>query len=69
MYEFDWSSIPGALPLLTKGLSVTLEITLTAIVVGIVWGTLLAVARLGSNRWLWPWRLPAMSTCSAPPPW
>ena len=52
MYEFDWSSIPGALPLLAQGLSVTLEITLTAIVVGIVWGTLLAVARLGSNRWL-----------------
>ena len=49
MYEFDWSSIPGALPLLGKGLLVTLEVTLTAIVVGIVWGTLLAVARLGAN--------------------
>lgn len=50
MYEFDWSSIPGALPLLGKGLLVTLEVTLTAIVVGIGWGTLLAVARLSSNR-------------------
>jgi glutamate/aspartate transport system permease protein len=50
MYEYDWSSIPGALPLLGKGLLVTFEVTLTAIVVGIVWGTLLAVARLSSNR-------------------
>ena len=52
MYEFDWSSIPGALPLLGKGLLVTLEVTLTAIVVGIGWGTLLAVARLSPNRLL-----------------
>lgn len=50
MYEFDWSSIPGALSLLSKGLLVTLEVTLTAIVVGIGWGTLLAVARLSSNK-------------------
>lgn len=52
MYEFDWSSIPGALPLLGKGMLITLEVTLTAITVGIVWGTVLAVARLGSNRFL-----------------
>jgi glutamate/aspartate transport system permease protein len=44
MYEFDWSSIPGALPLLLKGMLITFEVTMTAIVVGIVWGTLLAVA-------------------------
>lgn len=50
MYEFDWSSIPGALPLLLKGMLITFEVTMTAIVVGIVWGTLLAVARLGHNR-------------------
>ena len=49
MYEFDWSSIPGAIPLLAKGLLITLEVTITAIVVGIVWGTILAVARLSSN--------------------
>lgn len=49
-YDFDWSSIPGALPLLAKGMAVTLEITLTAIVIGILWGTVLAVARLSSNR-------------------
>ena len=32
---------------------ITLEVTLTAIVVGIVWGTLLAVARLGSKTGFW----------------
>jgi glutamate/aspartate transport system permease protein len=50
MYEFDWSSIPGALPLLAKGMLITLEVTVTAIAVGIVWGTILAIARLGGNR-------------------
>jgi len=49
MYAFDWSSIPGAIPLLAKGMLITLEVTLTAIVVGIVWGTLLAIARLSHN--------------------
>jgi glutamate/aspartate transport system permease protein len=48
MYEFDWSSIPGALPFLWAGMKVTLEITLTAIAVGIVWGTLLAMMRLSA---------------------
>ena len=50
MHEFDWTSIPGAIPLLGKGMLVTLEVTLTAIAVGIVWGTILAVARLGRNK-------------------
>ena len=45
-YDFDWSSIPGALPFLWDGMKVSLEITATAIVVGIVWGTLLALMRL-----------------------
>ncbi len=27
MYEFDWSSIPGALPFLWEGMKVSLEIT------------------------------------------
>lgn len=49
MYSYDWSSIPGAIPLLGKGMMITLEVTLTAIFVGIVWGTLLAIARLGHN--------------------
>lgn len=46
MYEFDWSSIPGALPFLWQGMKVTLEITFVAVVAGIVWGTLLAMMRL-----------------------
>jgi glutamate/aspartate transport system permease protein len=50
MYEFDWSSIPGALPILAHGMGVTLEITAAAIVVGIAWGTLLAMARLSGRR-------------------
>jgi glutamate/aspartate transport system permease protein len=49
MYEFDWSSIPGAIPLFGKGMLITLEVTLTAIIIGIVWGTILAIARLGSK--------------------
>jgi glutamate/aspartate transport system permease protein len=55
MYEFDWSSIPGAMPILFGGMAITLKVTLTAIVVGLAWGTLLAVARMGGLRWLaWP---------------
>ena len=50
MYEFDWSSIPGALTLLAKGMLITLQVTFTAIVVGIVWGTVLAVLRLSRQR-------------------
>ncbi len=55
MYDFDWSSIPGALPILAGGAVATLKITATAIAVGVVWGTLLAVARLSGRSWLaWP---------------
>jgi glutamate/aspartate transport system permease protein len=50
MYEFDWSSIPGALPFLWEGMKVSLEITLTAVVFGIVWGTALAMMRLSSVK-------------------
>ena len=48
-YDFDWTSIPGALPILADGMVITLKVTVTAIVVGIAWGTLLAMARLSSN--------------------
>jgi glutamate/aspartate transport system permease protein len=55
VYEFDWSSIPGALPILLTGLRVTLQVTLLAVAVGIAWGTALAVARLSKAGWLrWP---------------
>ena len=50
MYEFDWSSIPGAMPFLLKGMFISLEITVSAISFGIVWGTLLAMMRLSSIR-------------------
>lgn len=48
MYEFDWSSIPGALPILWEGMRITVYITAVAIVVGIVWGTVLAMLRLAN---------------------
>lgn len=46
MYEFDWASIVPSFPYLLQGLLITLKITVTAIVVGILWGTVLAVMRL-----------------------
>jgi glutamate/aspartate transport system permease protein len=49
MYQFDWSSIPGALPYLWEGMVRTFQITATAIVVGILLGTLIAVLRLSKN--------------------
>jgi glutamate/aspartate transport system permease protein len=45
-YEFDWSSIPSSLPFLLDGMLVSLEITAVALVVGILWGTVLAILRL-----------------------
>ena len=50
MYEFDWSSIPGALPFLWDGMKISLEITIQAVIFGIVWGTLLAMMRLSSVK-------------------
>ena len=55
MFDFDWSIIDQSLPLLGQGAMVTLEITLTSIVFGMVIGTLLAVARISIYaplRWL-----------------
>ncbi|PAJ76752.1 glutamate/aspartate ABC transporter permease GltK [Burkholderia ubonensis] len=50
MHQFDWSSIPGALPTLWTGAIITFQITALAIVVGIVWGTLLALMRLSGVK-------------------
>lgn len=50
MHHFDWSGIPGALPALWSGVIVTFEITLVAIVAGILWGTLLALMRLSGVK-------------------
>lgn len=52
MYEFDWSSIPGAAPFLWQGMLVSLEITAVAVVAGIAWGTALAMMRLSQVRLL-----------------
>ncbi|PKO43866.1 MAG: amino acid ABC transporter permease [Betaproteobacteria bacterium HGW-Betaproteobacteria-4] len=49
-YEFDWSSIPGAMPFLWDGMKISLVITAQAVVIGIVWGTLLAMMRLSSIK-------------------
>jgi glutamate/aspartate transport system permease protein len=49
MYAFDWSSILSSLPFLWQGMVITLEITLVAIVAGILLGTIIAVVRLSKN--------------------
>ncbi len=46
MNSFDFSSVATALPVLLKGMQTTAEITLIAILFGILFGTLLAMARL-----------------------
>ncbi|MGI4812963.1 MAG: glutamate/aspartate ABC transporter permease GltK [Janthinobacterium lividum] len=50
MHHFDWSSIPRSYAALASGAVITLEITVTAIIIGIIWGTLLALARLSSVK-------------------
>ena len=50
MYSFDWSSIPGAIPYLWEGMLRTLQITLVAVIAGMVIGTILAVCRLSKSR-------------------
>ncbi|MCS6765633.1 MAG: glutamate/aspartate ABC transporter permease GltK [Candidatus Protistobacter heckmanni] len=49
-HVFDFSSVPGSLPLLAEGMLVSLKITGTAVVAGIVWGTLLALMRLSGIK-------------------
>ncbi|WP_368890268.1 glutamate/aspartate ABC transporter permease GltK [Morganella morganii] len=50
MYEFDWSSVIPGMPFLLQGLVITAKITVTAIVIGILWGTILAMMRLSSIK-------------------
>lgn len=50
MHHFNWTSIPVSGNVLWQGAIVTFEITVFAIVVGIVWGTLLALLRLSGSR-------------------
>ena len=44
-YSWDWSSIPGALPHFISGGWVTIQMVSVALLVGLVWGCILAVAR------------------------
>lgn len=50
MHQFNWSGMTDALPTLWTGAVITLQITVLAIVVGILWGTLLAVMRLSGFK-------------------
>jgi glutamate/aspartate transport system permease protein len=50
--NLDFSVVQGALPYLWKGMQYTLQLTITAAIGGLVFGTLLALARLSSIRWL-----------------
>lgn len=50
-YQFDFSSINvDNMRVLGEGMLLSLEITGTAILVGIVWGTLLAMMRLSGIK-------------------
>ena len=50
MYDFDWTPVPRSLPFLWTGMKVTIRITITAMLVGIGLGTVLALMRLAKNR-------------------
>jgi glutamate/aspartate transport system permease protein len=49
MYQFNWSSIPGALPYLWQALLINLQITGVALIAALILGTILAVMRLSKN--------------------
>jgi glutamate/aspartate transport system permease protein len=50
MHHFNWSGVIGSLPTLWTGAVITLQITILAIVVGIVWGTIIALFRLSGVK-------------------
>jgi glutamate/aspartate transport system permease protein len=50
--NLDFSVISGSLPYLWKGMQYTLQLTITAAIGGLIFGTLLALARLSSIKWL-----------------
>jgi glutamate/aspartate transport system permease protein len=50
MSELDFSIIGRTFPYLWKGLEYTLQLTVVAAIGGVIWGTLLALARLSSNK-------------------
>jgi glutamate/aspartate transport system permease protein len=46
MHQFNWSGVLAAWPTLATGALVTLQITVVAVLVGVIWGTVLALFRL-----------------------
>ena len=50
MHHFNWSGVLASWPTLMTGAKITLQITVLAIVVGIVWGTVLALFRLSGVK-------------------
>jgi glutamate/aspartate transport system permease protein len=50
MYDFDWTSVVNGLPYLGSGMLLSLRLLLTAVAVGIVLGTVLALMRLSRYR-------------------
>ena len=50
MNTLDFSAVERALPYLWGGMQYTLQLTVVAAVGGVIWGTLLALARLSSNQ-------------------
>jgi glutamate/aspartate transport system permease protein len=55
MYEFDWDAISSVLPILGKGMMLTLKLTGVAVLAGITGGVLLALLRLSAIPVLsWP---------------
>lgn len=52
MHQFNWSDILTQWPTLMTGAKITLQITVLAIVVGIIWGTVLALFRLSGVKLL-----------------
>jgi polar amino acid transport system permease protein len=54
MYQFDWSIIPPIIPVLLKGLGLTLQIAITSIVISMILAVPLALARMAplpALRW------------------
>jgi glutamate/aspartate transport system permease protein len=52
MYDFDWTSVVGGLPYLGSGMLLSLRLLVTAVAVGVVLGTVLALMRLSRYRLL-----------------
>ncbi len=51
-YQFDFGFLDGRWPALVHGMVLTMELTGIAVVTGVVFGTLCAVARTGRREWL-----------------